>query len=87
MAGAMLIALGAAWNFIKLGIYEKPIGWSLIISIYLMIAGMFLAALTGKRGLHSSSKGIEKIIYLLYASGGILCTLALTGLLTGVIIQ
>ncbi len=87
MAGVMLIALGAAWNFIKLDVYEKPVGWSLIVSTYLMIVGMFLAAMTGKRGLHSSSKGIEKIIYLLYASGGILCTLALTALLIGVSIQ
>jgi len=87
MAGVMLIAFGAAWNYIHLGSYETTIVWSLIASTYLMVLGMFLAAITGKRGLHSGSKEIEKIIYLLYASGGILCTLALTGILVGLIIQ
>lgn len=87
MAGVMLIALGAAWNYITLGSYETMIVWSLIVSTYLMVIGMFLAAITGKRGLRSESTGIEKIIYLLYASGGILCTLALTGILIGLIIQ
>lgn len=87
MAGIMLIAFGAAWNYIQLGVYEKPIVWSIIISTYLMVVGMFLAAITGKRGLRSESTGIEKIIYLLYAIGGILCTAALTGILIGMIIQ
>lgn len=81
MAGIMLIAFGTAWNHIQLGSYEKIIGWSFIGSTYLMVIGMFLAAITGKRGLHSESKGIEKIIYLFYAAGGIVCTVALTGIL------
>jgi len=87
MAGIMLIAFGAIWKHIQVGSYEKMIVWSLIASTYLMVLGMFLAAITGKRGLHSESKGIEKIIYLLYAVGGMLCTLALTGILVGLIIQ
>jgi len=87
MAGIMLIALGAVWQYIRLGCCEQIIVWSLIGSTYLMVIGMFLAAVTGKRGLHSESKGVEKIIYLLYAIGGIVCTLALTGLLIGLILQ
>ncbi|HSY62600.1 MAG TPA: hypothetical protein VK796_12030 [Cytophaga sp.] len=85
MAGIMLMVFGCAWHYIVLGKYECLIGWSLIVSTELMVIGMFLAAITGKRGLCSDSTGIEKSIYLLYLIGGILCALALTGILVGII--
>ena len=81
MAGIMLIVFGCAWSYIPLGVFEYTVGWSLIASTELMVVGMFLAAITGKRGLHSNSTGIEKSIYLLYLVGGVLSTLALTGIL------
>jgi len=85
MAGIMLLVFGCCWQYIYLGMFEYAVGWSLIVSTELMVVGMFLAAITGKRGLHSSAIGIEKSIYLLYIIGGILCTLALTGILVGII--
>jgi hypothetical protein len=87
MAGIMLMVFGCAWKYIALGAYETALGWSLIVSTQLLIMGMFLAAITGKRGLNSDSKGIEKIIFLLYAIGGAVCTVALTGILIGLILQ
>ena len=85
MAGIMLMVFGCAWHYITLGNYECAVGWSLIISTELMVVGMFLAAISGKRGLSSDSRGIEKSVYLLYMIGGILCTLALTAILVGII--
>ncbi len=85
MAGIMLMVFGCIWQYIALGKYECAVGWSLIVSTELMVVGMFLAALTGKRGLRSDSTGIEKVIYWLYLSGGILSTVALTGILIGLI--
>ena len=85
MAGIMLLVFGCAWHHITLGNYECAVGWSLIVSTEFMVVGMFLAAITGKRGLSSNSRGIEKSIYLLYMIGGILSTLALTGILVGTI--
>lgn len=87
MAGIMLIVFGCAWQYIPLGVFEYAVGWSLIFSTELMVVGMFLAAITGKRGLHLNSSGIEKSIYLLYMVGGILCTLALTGVVVALMIQ
>lgn len=86
MAGIMLMTFGCSWQYIPLGIYEYAVGWSLIVSTELMVVGMFLAAITGKRGLHSKATGVEKSIYLLYLVGGILCTLSLTGILIGLVI-
>ena len=85
MAGIMLMVFGCAWHYIPLGKFEYAVGWSLIVSTELMIVGMFLAAITGKRGLNSNSTGIEKVIYLLYLIGGILSAVALTGTLVGII--
>lgn len=81
MAGIMLMVFGCSWHYIHLGIFEYSIGWALIASTELMVVGMFLAAITGKRGLSSNSTGIEKNIYLLYLVGGVLSTLALTSIL------
>lgn len=85
MAGIMLMVFGCVWHHLSLGIFEYTIGWSLIASTELMVVGMFLAAITGKRGLSSNSTGIEKGIYWLYLSGGILSTLALTGILVSLL--
>ena len=87
MGGIMLMVFGCAWQYISLGTYECLVGWSLIVSTQLLIVGMFLAAITGKRGLRSESTGVEKIVYVLYAAGGILCTLALAAILLALIIQ
>ncbi len=81
MAGIMLMVFGCAWHYISLTRFEYVVGWSLIVSTQLMFVGMFLAAITGKRGLRSESTGIEKIIYVLYAAGGIICTIALAAIL------
>lgn len=85
MAGIMLMVFGCAWHYITLEKYEYVVGWSLIASTECMVVGMFLAAITGKRGLRSDSTGIEKSIYLLYLIGGVLCTFALTAILIGLI--
>jgi hypothetical protein len=87
MAGIMLLAFAGIWKYLSLGIYESLIGWLLIISTQILVIGMFMAAITGKRGLHASSAGIEKIIFLLYALGGLLSTVALTAILLAVVIQ
>ncbi len=87
MAGIMLIVFGCAWKYIALGKYEYFLGWSLIVSTQLLVIGMFAAAITGKRGLKPDAKGIGKIVFLLYATGGAVCTLALTGILIGLILQ
>lgn len=87
MAGVMLMVFGCAWHYITLGVFESAVGWSLIVSTELMVVGMFLAAITGKRGLHSNSTGIEKIIYLLYLSGGLLSTVTLTAVLVALLVQ
>ena len=87
MAGIMLMVLGCAWQYIHLGSYEFFLGWLLIGSTYLLLLAMFLAAITGKRGLHSNVTGVAKLIYLLYATGALLCTVSMTGILIGLIIQ
>lgn len=85
MAGIMLMVFGCAWQYIRLGSYENAVGWLLIASTEFMVVGMFLAAITGKRGLRSESTGVEKMIYLLYLVGGVLCTVALGAILIGMI--
>jgi uncharacterized membrane protein len=50
MAGVMLLAFAGIWQYILLGIYEQTVAWSLIISTQFMVVGMFLAAISGKRG-------------------------------------
>jgi len=83
----MLLAFAGIWQYLSLGKLEYVVGCSLIVSTQLMVIGMFLAAISGKRGLRSESDGLEKTIYVLYALGGILCTLALTAILIALICQ
>jgi uncharacterized membrane protein len=87
MAGIMLLAFAGIWQYISIGNYEHIVAWSLIVSTQFMVVGMFLAAISGKRGLRSESIGLEKIIYVLYAVGGILCTLSMAAILIALICQ
>jgi hypothetical protein len=87
MAGIMLMVLGCAWQYIHLGSYEYLIGCLLIVSTYLLLIAMFIAAITGKRGLHSNETGVAKVVYFLYAVGAVLCTVSMTGILIGLLFQ
>jgi hypothetical protein len=88
MAGIMLMAFGAVWE--KLQLTAMPgiwLGIGLLFSTYVLLAGMILAAITGQRGLASSSKGYGKLVFLCYAAGAAFSTLSLGGIIIGVIFK
>ncbi len=81
MAGVMLLAFAASWHILDFGSFSALFAIGLISSTYLFMLAMFVAAITGKRGLRSSAVGIEKGIYLVYAVAAFISTLTLGGML------
>ncbi len=84
-AGVMLIAIGAIINRLEIGeTLNKILCAGLIISTYLLVAGMVLAAKTGERGIgnDAASKNSNwKIINYLYAIGAFGSVASLGGLI------
>jgi hypothetical protein len=86
MAGIMLMAFGSVWGKLSLGIFGFWLGSGLLFSTYLLIAGMILAAITSQRGLASSSRGTGRVVFLCYALGAAISTIALGGIIIKIII-
>jgi uncharacterized membrane protein len=81
MGGIMLMAFSAVWGKLNLNDWSFYLGYGLLISTYLLVLGMFIAALTGKRGLNSQAQGIEKLVFICYGVGGTLSTVSLGGII------
>jgi hypothetical protein len=92
MAGIMLMAFGSVWEKLQLtGISGKVpgfwLGTGLLFSTYLLIAGMIIAAITGQRGLASTSQGAGKLVFLCYAIGAAISTIVLGGIIIWVVFK
>jgi hypothetical protein len=81
MAGIMLLALAASWKILDFKGYSPLFAMGIIISTHLFMVAMFAAAITGKRGLSSDSKGIEKGIYIVYGIASLISTVTMGGML------
>ena len=88
MAGIMLMAFGAVWEKLQLTeVLSFWLGAGLLFSTYLLVGGMIIAAISGQRGLASSSKGIGKLVFLCYAVGAAISTLVIGGIIIWIIIK
>lgn len=88
MAGIMLMVFGAVWEKLLLSnFFSDWLGGGLISSTYLLVAGMVIAAITGQRGLASSSKGRGKLVFICYAAGAAVSTVSLGGIIVWMLIK
>lgn len=77
MGGIMLIALGPAIPQLALPPWEAGlIAWSLILGVEVFVAGMVLAAVSGRRGVSRGGDTTNRVVWALYMVGS---TLTLVG--------
>jgi hypothetical protein len=83
--GVMLIAIGAIVGRLTLSLLLNSfIAAGIIISTYLFIIGMLIAAITGERGIGNSNttqKSSWKIVYYLYGLGAVISILSIAVLI------
>ena len=84
MGGIMLIALGPAIPQLALPPWAASlIAWSLIIGVEVFVAGMVLAAFSGKRGLSRRGDTTNRLVWALYMLGSTLTLVGSTALAWG----
>jgi hypothetical protein len=81
VAGIMLIAIGGLINRLSVSsLTNSLILWGIVISTYLLVIGMIIAAVSGERGIGNSKEehnGTWKIVYYLYGFGAFIPIISL----------
>lgn len=85
-AGAMLLAIAAPSNWLSLApVLQVALGTALIGGVYLLCAGMFLAAIWSARGIPAGGSSRNRLVARLYGAGTVSslagCGLLIAGLL------
>ncbi len=75
VAGTMLIAIGALINRLSLSsVHQSLIFYGIVLSTYILVLGMGLAAISGERGIGNSGEERTskwKIVYYCYGIGAV----------------
>lgn len=84
--GAMLLAISVPVQWVSLpDILELLLIWGFVLGTYLLVAGMFVAAIGNSRGIPGGGSPLNRLVSGLYAVGTLLslaaCVLLILGLL------
>jgi hypothetical protein len=86
MGGTMLLAIGWTVRLVVLPDALKVLlAGAQIVGTYLLVIGMFLAAISGERGIPGGGNAINRVVALLYAAGTVLSILGGTLLVVGLV--
>jgi hypothetical protein len=89
-AGVMLVAVSSGLHYVALPLPGLALlAWTLIGGTYALVIGMFVAAVTGLRGLNGGEPLANRLVYFSYLTGTVTtltgCSLLLVGLIRFVI--
>ena len=84
-AGTMLLAIAVPLQWVSLpGHVADLLFWSLLTGTYLLVVGMFVAAIWKTRGIPGGGQFANRVVRVLYAAGAVLslvgCVLLVVGL-------
>lgn len=83
-AGAMLMAIAAVMQWVTLSaVLRSMMVWSWLLGTYLLVSGMFVAAIWRKRGIPGGGSGLNRLVHGLYGAGSLLSFLACGLLIIG----
>lgn len=83
-AGVMLLAIAVPVQWVSLApMLEVGLVWSLLLGTYLLVIGMFVAAIWRHRGIPSGGSGANRLVGYLYGGGTVLALLGGTLLVFG----
>jgi hypothetical protein len=86
MGGTMLLALGWTLRLVVLPDALKfLLAGAQIVGTYLLVIGMFIAAITSERGIPGGGTAINRAVALLYMTGTVLSILGGTLLVVGLV--
>jgi hypothetical protein len=84
MGGTMLLALGWTVRLVVLPDALKfLLAGGLIVGTYLLVLGMFLAAIYGERGIPGGGSAVNRVVAWLYTTGTVLSILGAALLVVG----
>jgi len=85
-AGAMLLAIAVPVQWASLpDAAELVMVWSFLLGTYLLVVGMFVAAIWNVRGIPGGGVLLNRLVNGLYAAGTVLSLLAATLLVIGLL--
>lgn len=84
--GVMLLAMSVPIQWVSLSrALELALIWSMLVGTYLLVSGMFVAAIWNTRGIPGGGNSLNRLVSVLYAAGTVLslvgCALLVIGLL------
>src|SRR4029077_1874841 len=71
--GALLLAIAVPLQWVSLpGILTLVLVWSFLLGTYLLVSGMFVAAIWNTRGIPGGGSPLNKLVNGLYGAGAVL---------------